>query len=113
MNLPNKLTVIRIALTPVFLFLFCAEFIPHNYLFALIVFVIAAVTDFVDGYIARKYNQVSDFGKFLDPLADKCTQFTLIVCLAIKYPVQNPMLWVLAGLMFVKEIFQLEELVFL
>ena len=71
MNLPNKLTVIRIALTPVFLFLFCAEFIPHNYLFALIVFVIAAVTDFVDGYIARKRNLITNFGKIADPIADK------------------------------------------
>lgn len=71
MNLPNKLTIIRIILTPVFLFLFTAQFIPHNYVFALIVFIIASVTDFADGHIARKNNIVTNFGKIADPIADK------------------------------------------
>jgi cardiolipin synthase len=57
----------------------------------------------IDGKIARHYNMISTVGKVLDPLADKVTQFTLTVCLAIKYP----QLWIIAGLIFVKEIFQL------
>ena len=71
MNLPNRLTVIRIILTPVFLFLFMADFIPYNNIFALIVFVIAALTDLADGKIARKRNIVTNFGKIADPIADK------------------------------------------
>ncbi|MBE6729120.1 MAG: CDP-diacylglycerol--glycerol-3-phosphate 3-phosphatidyltransferase [Ruminococcaceae bacterium] len=70
MNLPNKLTVLRIILTPVFMFLMLASFEWH-YLLALIVFAVAAFTDMLDGKIARKYNLVTSFGKFLDPLADK------------------------------------------
>ncbi len=70
MNLPNKLTVLRIILTPVFMFLMLYNF-PCHYLLALIVFAVAAFTDMLDGKIARKYNLVTSFGKFLDPLADK------------------------------------------
>lgn len=70
MNLPNKLTVLRIILTPVFMFLMLASFKWHYFL-ALVVFAVAAFTDMLDGKIARKYNLVTSFGKFLDPLADK------------------------------------------
>ena len=83
MNLPNKLTVLRIILTPVYLFIFLADFIPYNHLFALIVFILAAITDAADGKIARKYGLVTDFGKFIDPLADKFmvigSQITMLV----------------------------------
>lgn len=71
MNLPNKLTVLRAVLIPVFLFFIFAGFVPYNYTIALFVFVIASLTDALDGHIARKNNLVTDFGKFLDPLADK------------------------------------------
>lgn len=71
MNTANKLTMLRVALIPVFLILLYLRFPFHMY-FALTVFILASVTDFVDGYIARHYNQVTDFGKFMDPLADKC-----------------------------------------
>ena len=71
MNPANKLTMLRVALIPVFLILLYLRFPFHMY-FALTVFILASVTDFVDGYIARHYNQVTDFGKFMDPLADKC-----------------------------------------
>ncbi len=71
MNLPNKLTVLRAVLIPVFLFFFFAYFIPYHYTISLFAFVIASVTDALDGHIARKHNLVTDFGKFLDPLADK------------------------------------------
>ena len=70
MNTANKLTMLRVALIPVFLILLYPRFPFHMY-FALTVFILASVTDFVDGYIARHYNQVTDFGKFMDPLADK------------------------------------------
>ncbi len=70
MNTPNKLTLLRIVLAPVFMILFVAD----NYylrMSALVLFVIAALTDLVDGFIARKYNVITGFGKFMDPLADK------------------------------------------
>ena len=70
MNLPNKLTLLRILLTPVFMLLLLWQF-PHHYLAALLVFIFASVTDLLDGRLARKHQQVTDFGKFLDPLADK------------------------------------------
>ena len=71
MNLSNKLTVLRIFLVPIFILFLETEKIPNNFLFALIVFIIAASTDHFDGKIARKRHQITDFGKFLDPLADK------------------------------------------
>ncbi|MCI8811442.1 MAG: CDP-diacylglycerol--glycerol-3-phosphate 3-phosphatidyltransferase [Oscillibacter sp.] len=70
MNLPNKLTMLRIILTPVFLAVLYWGFPGADYA-ALAIFIIASVTDMLDGKIARKYNLVTDFGKFADPLADK------------------------------------------
>ena len=70
MNLPNKLTVARIIATPFFMFAMIASF-KGNFVVALVLFVLASLTDMLDGKIARKYNLVTDFGKFLDPLADK------------------------------------------
>lgn len=71
MNLPNKLTLARAVLVPVFLTFLLIPAIPYNYLFACIVFAIASLTDYFDGKIARSRNIVTTFGKFLDPLADK------------------------------------------
>lgn len=71
MNLPNKLTVLRTAMVPVFLVFLLCDGIPNNYLWACIIFAVASFTDFLDGKIARKHNLVTNFGKFLDPLADK------------------------------------------
>lgn len=71
MNLPNKLTILRIILTPLFMAAMMIEAIPHNYLIALVLFAVAAFTDFLDGKIARARGIVTNFGKFLDPLADK------------------------------------------
>lgn len=70
MNLPNKLTLLRIIMAPVFLVTLMLEF-PHHYLVALILFCAASITDLIDGKYARKHNMITDFGKFLDPLADK------------------------------------------
>lgn len=70
MNLPNKLTVLRIILTPVFMLTLVWEF-PFHYLVSMLIFIGAALTDLFDGKIARKRGLITDFGKFLDPLADK------------------------------------------
>lgn len=70
MNTPNKLTVARMIACPFFMAAFAFDF-PYHYLVALILFAAAAVTDAIDGNMARKHNLVTDFGKFLDPLADK------------------------------------------
>ncbi|MBQ0110564.1 MAG: CDP-diacylglycerol--glycerol-3-phosphate 3-phosphatidyltransferase [Oscillospiraceae bacterium] len=70
MTLPNKLTLTRIIVTPIFLLCLCIPF-PHNLLVALILFIGASITDGIDGNYARKHGLVTDFGKFLDPLADK------------------------------------------
>lgn len=80
MNTPNKLTLLRVFLVPAFIiFLLCKD-IPYNFLFALILFVLASITDFIDGFLARRNNQVTTFGKFLDPLADKILVISALVC---------------------------------
>ncbi|MDY2726022.1 MAG: CDP-diacylglycerol--glycerol-3-phosphate 3-phosphatidyltransferase [Anaerostipes faecalis] len=79
MNLPNKLTILRILMIPVFLVFLMTDVAGENGKWiAVAIFIIASLTDFLDGYIARKYNLVSNFGKFMDPLADK-----LLVCSAM------------------------------
>ena len=67
----NKLTLTRVALIPVFLAVMYWDFPGHRYV-GLGIYIVACLTDLLDGYIARHYNQISDFGKFMDPLADKC-----------------------------------------
>lgn len=79
MNTPNKLTLLRVLLVPVFVLLFYVQF-PAHYLLATLVFVAAAITDAVDGHLARKHHLVTDFGKFLDPLADKVLVVTALSC---------------------------------
>lgn len=71
MNTPNKLTVARMIATPIFMFFMLAEFVPYRFFIALFLFIAASITDYIDGNMARKLNIVTDFGKFLDPLADK------------------------------------------
>lgn len=79
MNLPNKLTLLRAVLVPVFLVLLFVKAIPLNFTLALIVFVGASVTDALDGHIARKNGLVTNFGKFLDPLADKVLVISALI----------------------------------
>ena len=79
MNTANKLTMLRVILIPVYLVMWHLDFVGNN-IVALIIFIIASITDFVDGYIARHYNQVTDFGKFMDPLADKVLVLTSMIC---------------------------------
>lgn len=71
LNIPNILTIARIIITPSFLWTILSESLPHRFLIACIVFSFGAITDAVDGHLARKNNQITNFGKFLDPIADK------------------------------------------
>lgn len=81
MNLANKLTLLRVIIVPAFVVLMLGEgIIPHSYLWAAITFAAASVTDTLDGKIARKYNMITDFGKFLDPLADKMLVSAALIC---------------------------------
>ena len=82
MNLPNKLTVVRMALVPFFVAaLLLSKTNDSLKWVALALFVIASLTDFADGYIARKYNLITNFGKFMDPLADKILTISGMICL--------------------------------
>ena len=78
MNTANKLTLCRVVMIPIFIVLLYLEFAGHLWV-ALAVFILASVTDFVDGYVARHYDQVTDFGKFMDPLADKLLVMSAMV----------------------------------
>lgn len=80
MNLPNKITIFRIFLVPVLMVLLLVPMITYRFFFALFVFVIAAWTDHLDGRLARKLDLVTDFGKFLDPLADKMLVMSAFIC---------------------------------
>ncbi len=86
MNLPNKLTLTRLILIPFFIAVFYLGFFTGHYFVALGIFTVASITDFFDGYIARKYNMITDLGKFLDPIADKVLVLSgLIVLIADPY----------------------------
>lgn len=87
MNTANKLTLLRIALVPVFLVILYWGF-PYSNWVALLVFIIASITDFLDGHIARSRNMITDFGKFMDPLADK-----MLVMAAMCWFVQSGEMW--------------------
>ncbi len=81
MNLANKLTLLRVILVPFFAFFMLAgDIVPYSYLWAAVIFAVASITDTADGKIARKYNMVTNFGKFLDPLADKVLVVTALIC---------------------------------
>ncbi|MBX4269416.1 CDP-diacylglycerol--glycerol-3-phosphate 3-phosphatidyltransferase [Clostridium estertheticum] len=81
MNLANKLTMIRIFLVPIFLLFIAAKGIPYGRELATIIFILASLTDKLDGYIARSRNQITNFGKFMDPLADKLLVTAALVSL--------------------------------
>ena len=94
MNTPNKITLSRLLLIPLIVFFYLASFIPYARLVAAILFVIAALTDFVDGRIARKTNQVTDLGKFFDAIADKVLTMTgFILIIAVPITGTAPVVW--------------------
>jgi CDP-diacylglycerol--glycerol-3-phosphate 3-phosphatidyltransferase len=85
LNIPNILTLLRISLIPIFVLIFYLPFEGHH-LFSAIIFAIAAATDWLDGYLARKLKQVSPLGEFLDPVADKLIVAVALVLLVQSYP---------------------------
>ncbi len=90
-TIPNVISMFRIALIPFIIWIYCGL---QNYTVAMILIIISGLSDIVDGKIARKFNMVSNFGKFLDPVADKMTQGTLIICLISRYK------WMIALIIF-------------
>ena len=85
MTIPNQLTLLRLLLIPVFIVVFYLPY-SHSNLFACVIFILAAVTDILDGYYARKLNQISSLGVFLDPVADKLMVAIVLVLLVQKNP---------------------------
>lgn len=102
-TIPNVLSLFRLALIPVYMDIYLSAEGARDYYLAAAILAVSCLTDLIDGKIARHFNMMTTLGKFLDPVADKATQFTLIVCLAIRYPI----LWYLTALFVVKEGFQL------
>lgn len=96
-TIPNMLSIFRILLLPLIVWLYCVK---KDYKTAIFVLFLSGLTDVVDGFIARKFNMVSDFGKILDPVADKLTQGVLLICLALKYKIIHA----LVGLFALKEV---------
>ena len=85
MNIPNKLTVIRILLVPVFIVCISIDVIKYGNIIGLVIFIVASLTDALDGYIARKYNLITDFGKIMDPIADKL----LVISACVSFSAQG------------------------
>lgn len=102
LTIPNLLSLFRLVLIPVYVVIYLNATLPVHYYIAGGILVVSTLTDMIDGKIARHFNMTSTIGQVLDPLADKATQFTLTLCLAITHPV----LWIIAGLLVVKETFQ-------
>ena len=102
-SIPNLLSLFRLALIPVYILIYLNAAEPSDYYLAAAVLAVSCLTDLIDGKIARHFNMITTLGKILDPVADKATQFSLIICLSIQYPV----LLFLVGLFIVKEGFQL------
>ncbi len=80
MNLPNKLTLLRVILVPFYVFFMLTDIVPFSQVIALVIFIAASVTDALDGHIARSRGLITTFGKFLDPLADKVLVVSALIC---------------------------------
>ncbi len=100
LTIPNLLSTVRLLLIPIIVWLYNVQ---QLYIWTIVVILLSGVTDIVDGYIARHYNKVSDFGKILDPVADKLTQLAIIICLLSRYR----LLYVLIIVFVIKEILML------
>lgn len=89
LTIPNLLSLLRLLMIPLIIWLYCGA---EKYYAAVGVIVLSGLTDVADGIIARKFNMVSDFGKILDPIADKLTQAALIICLTVKHKLMIPLI---------------------
>lgn len=102
-TIPNMLSLFRLVLIPVYVVIYLNAATAMEYMLAGSILAASCLTDVVDGQIARHFNMISTVGKVLDPVADKATQFTLTLCLSLKYPVLRPVLVLFVA----KETFQL------
>ena len=102
-TIPNMLSLFRLVLIPVYILIYSRASEPADYFIAAAILAVSCLTDLVDGKIARHFNMISHVGKVLDPLADKATQFALIICLAVRYPILKAVI----VLFVIKESFQL------
>ena len=107
LTIPNFLSLFRLLLIPLYVHLYLNAEKTSQYVAAGLVLALSCLTDMVDGKIARKCHMTSKVGMLLDPVADKATQATLLICLSMKYPVLYPVL----GLLVIKETFQLIALI--
>lgn len=103
LTIPNLLSLFRLVLIPVYVSIYLNATDSKQFMTAGAILAASCFTDALDGYIARRFYMISTLGKILDPLADKLTQFTLIICLSLKHPVLRPLLILFT----VKELFQL------
>ena len=108
-TIPNLLSLFRLVLIPVYVTIYLKARDNTDYFLAAAILAVSCLTDMIDGQIARHFNMISTIGKILDPLADKLTQFALILCFAAKYPVWR----IIVLLFFVKELYQLIALALL
>lgn len=102
-TIPNLLSLFRLILIPVYVAIYLHADESTDYYLAAGILAVSCLTDMIDGKIARRFNMMSSFGQLLDPIADKATQFSLIICLTKQYSI----LWYLVALFTVKESFQL------
>lgn len=102
-TIPNLLSLFRLLLIPLYIYIYLNADSASDYYLSAAILAVSCLTDMVDGQIARRFHMITNVGKILDPLADKVTQLTLVLCLAVRYWE----LWIMVGLFFVKELFQL------
>ncbi len=102
-TIPNIISFIRLLMIPFFAIFYFSENIENRYIYCIALVVLSGLSDVVDGFIARKFNMVSDLGKILDPIADKLTQVVILLCLCINHP----SLLLMFGVLFLKELLTL------
>lgn len=103
LTIPNLLSLFRLLLIPVYITIYLRAQDRADYFLAASILAVSCLTDMIDGQIARRFNMITDLGKLLDPIADKLTQFALVLCLSLRHPI----LWFVVVLIFIKETFQL------
>lgn len=103
LNIPNILSIIRILLVPFIVWTYFSQNIKYNAIISIGLVVFSGLTDVVDGFIARRFNMITNVGKILDPIADKLTQFTVAICISISHPI----MWWIVCIIFGKEVLTL------